>query len=243
MFPAILQWALPLSQKSAAAWTGIEPLDSMLFERFWGHCTCTVSALGNNYPLSPVAVLPLHIGIRSLENHLLELSRSSKENISSRRHWRLAELFWRARLGSCWSWTVCTHYSSAHPDTHLSYRPHTDSSHGDLMKNRRRWGIGKELSQLRLPSADSRDFASDFPHTSSQPHFLIGWFLPLTVCPSSLLKMRTSLLRPLLPRHTITSAAPRPFSLPQLVSSSNTNKAARYFSATVIMSQSNFTKA
>ncbi|RSL64995.1 Peptidyl-prolyl cis-trans isomerase, mitochondrial [Fusarium duplospermum] len=50
----------------------------------------------------------------------------------------------------------------------------------------------------------------------------------------TLLKMRPSLLQPLLPRHTSScfSAVRTSFSLPQLVSSSNTFRTSRFFSAT-----------
>ncbi|UNI23324.1 Peptidylprolyl isomerase [Purpureocillium takamizusanense] len=44
--------------------------------------------------------------------------------------------------------------------------------------------------------------------------------------------MRSTLLRPLLPRYNLCSPVPRSFSLPQLASSSNPFRASRFFSAT-----------
>ncbi|PNY23903.1 Peptidyl-prolyl cis-trans isomerase, partial [Tolypocladium capitatum] len=44
--------------------------------------------------------------------------------------------------------------------------------------------------------------------------------------------MRSTLLRPLLPRYKLSSPGSTSFPLPQLASSSNTFRAARFFSAT-----------
>lgn len=50
--------------------------------------------------------------------------------------------------------------------------------------------------------------------------------------------MRSALLQPLLPRQALCSAAPKPFTLPKLASTSQTFRAARFFSATAAMGNS-----
>ncbi|KAG8425662.1 hypothetical protein J3458_002342 [Metarhizium acridum] len=88
------------------------------------------------------------------------------------------------------------------------------------------------------PSAPtSRAAFSPVAHTGS--FFASSWCLfywsrlpPLTLYPSSCLTMRSTLLRPLLPRHTFCAPGARSFSLPQLASASNRFQTARLFSVT-----------
>lgn len=99
----------------------------------------------------------------------------------------------------------------------------------------KRPGSSWSLQATHLGAALPRDWplSPSPPHRFSRSRALVGLCLPTNLLPlQQPFKMRSTLLRPLLPRYNLCSPVSRSFSLPQLASSSNTFRASRFFSAT-----------